>query len=216
VTDTGQRAITVPTIFDALTAANVSWGVYSNGSPRQDCLGWTSTHAGFTNYAAFMAQLTTGTLPTVSFVDPSGCEDEHPTNDIHGGEQWIRALYESAIASPQWSSMAIVLTFDEAGGLADHVPPPAACPPSASQAAFDRYGMRIPTLILSPFARTHFVSHAIHDHTSILRLIEAMTGLPALTARDANADALLDMFDFACPPMMNPPSGPSAGFAICL
>jgi phospholipase C len=215
VTDTGQRVITVRNIFNALDDAHVSWGVYTNGNPRQDCLGWTKQHAGVFNFAAFTAALRNGTLPTVSFVDPSGCEDEHPTNDIHGGEQWMRTIYESAVASPLWPALAIVITFDEAGGLPDHVAPPAACPPSADQSAFNNYGIRIPTILISPYARPHFVSHAVHDHTSALRLVEALVDLPALTARDANADALLDMLDLQCPTLLTPPPAAQAGGAIC-
>jgi phospholipase C len=191
--------------------------VYGNGTPRQDCLGWTATHTGVHNFAAFTTALKTGTLPTVSFVDPSGCEDEHPTNDVHGGEEWLRIIYESAVQSPLWPSLALIITFDEAGGLADHVAPPAACPPSADQASFNRYGVRIPTIVISPYARPHFVSHAIHDHTSVVRLIEALEDLPALTARDANADALLDLFDFNCPSLASPSAAPAAGgAAVCM
>jgi phospholipase C len=215
VTDTGQKAITVPNIFDSLTAANISWGVYSNGNPRQDCLGWQPGHMNTYTFTAFTSALQAGALPTVSFVDPSGCEDEHPTNDIHGGEQWMREIYEDALASPLWPQLVIVLTFDEAGGLPDHIVPPSACPPSPDQSAFNRYGFRIPTIVISPYARPHYVSHLIHDHTSTLRLVETLVGVPALTARDANADALLDMLDINCPALMSPPTAAQAGFAIC-
>ena len=63
----------------------------------------------------------------------------------------------------------------------------------------------MPFFVVSPYARAHFVSHAVHSHTSILRFIETRFGIPALSARDANADALLDMFDFASPPFLSPP-----------
>ena len=211
VTDTGQATISAPTIFDALDAAHVSWGVYSDGTPRQDCLGWTSSHPGVSSATAFLLALQGGTLPAVSFVDPTDWQDEHPTNEIHGGETWIREIYAAAVASSLWNQLAIVLTFDEAGGLADHVAPPGACPPSPDQASFDQLGLRVPTIVISPWARLHTVSHAVHDHTSVLRLIEAIFDLPALTSRDANADALLDMFDFACPARSNIPAPPAAG-----
>jgi phospholipase C len=107
------------------------------------------------------------------------------------------------------------ITYDEAGGLYDHVPPPPACPPDATPPAqdgdlggFDRYGFRVPLFVVSPFARARFVSHAVHSHASLLRLIEAKHGIPALTARDANSDALLDMFDFAAPPFATAPDFP--------
>ena len=69
----------------------------------------------------------------------------------------------------------------------------------ADLGGFDRYGFRVPLFVVSPYAKAHFVSHAVHSHTSILRFIETRFGLPALSARDANADAMLDMFDFAQP-----------------
>ena len=76
---------------------------------------------------------------------------------------------------------------------------------AADLGGFDRHGFRVPFFVVSPYARAHFVSHAVHSHTSILRFIETRFGLPALSARDANADALLDMFDFASPPFLSPP-----------
>ena len=94
--------------------------------------------------------------------------------------------------------------------------PPAACPPSASLPTFNRRGVRVPLTVISPWARRHHVSHVPRDHTSILRLVEALYDLPALTARDANADAMLDLFDFGCPPLLAPPSAPAAGAAFCL
>jgi phospholipase C len=215
--DTGERVLDKPTIYDALDKAHITWGVYANGTPRQDCMGWTSSHAGVHNIAAFRSALAGGSLPAVSFVDPAGCEDTHPTADIHGGEQWLRSLYTAAVASPAWATTAMIITFDEAGGLADHAAPPEACPPSADQSTFNRYGVRVPTIVVSPWARRGYVSHAVHDHTSLLRLIEAVYDLPALTARDANADALFDMFDFSCAAVAAPASPPAAGGAgMCL
>lgn len=104
--------------------------------------------------------------------------------------------------------LALFLTWDEHGGFWDHVPPPAACvpddiPPMLSSGdepgAFDRYGIRVPVVVVSPFARQRYVSHRVHDHTSILRFIETRFDLPALTRRDANADPMLNFFDFKAP-----------------
>jgi phospholipase C len=215
VTDTGSRTISVPTIFDALDKAGVTWGSYSDGSPRQDTLGWKSDHRGVFKFPAFMAALADGSLPAVAFVDPGPGQDEHPPKDVHDGEIWSRSIYDAAIKSPLWKELALVFTYDESGGLADHVPPPAACIPSPDQADFNRYGIRVPMTLVSPYARRHFVSHVTHDHTSLLRFIELLFDLPALTARDANADALLDMFDFACAPWLDPPAPPPAGTGAC-
>ena len=98
------------------------------------------------------------------------------------------------------------------------VPPAAPVPdaiapmlgPGDTEATFDRYGVRVPAVVVSPFARPHFVSHVVHDHTSILRFIESRFGLPALTRRDAQADPMLEFFDFSRPSFASPPQLPPA------
>src|SRR6185295_19562698 len=115
------------------------------------------------------------------------------------GERWVRMVYQQVVASPLWPRLALLLTYDEGGGFFDHVPPPRACAPDPSRPELTQRGPRVPLLVVSPWARPHHVSHVVHDHTSILRFIELLHDLPALSARDANADALLDMFDFSRP-----------------
>ena len=107
-------------------------------------------------------------------------------------------------------------TYDEHGGYYDHVPPPAAIPPDniapevpSGQSAYDgfgRYGFRVPFALVSPWARRHHVSHVVYDHTSILKLVETKWNLPALTYRDANAHAPLDMLDLRRPSFAEPPT----------
>ena len=121
----------------------------------------------------------------------------------------------SAIASPLWPKMAVLYTWDEGGGLADHVPPPPACPPSPDQAEFDNLGFRVPLFVVSPWARPGYVSHQKAELASITRLIEALHDLPAMTARDANAWPLLDMFDFGCPALASAPEPPATGGETC-
>jgi phospholipase C len=215
VMSTLQATFTGPNVFDALDQAKVSWGVYTSGGVRQDSLGWNNSHAGVGSFTDFIVALTDGTLPAVSFVDPGPGQDEHPPGDMQLGEAWGHQIYTTAIASPLWSKLAIVYTYDESGGLADHVPPPPACVASPSEAAFDRLGVRVPALVISPWARPHHVSHRTHEHASVLRLIELLHDLPALTARDANSDALLDMFDFGCPALLTPPAAPPPGTGGC-
>jgi phospholipase C len=215
VMNTAQAVIDVPTIFDALESAGVAYGVYTDGRVRQDCIGWTNTHAGVGPFSAFLAALESGTLPPVAFVDPGPGQDEHPAADVQPGEAWARTIYDAALASPLWPGLAIIYTYDESGGLADHVAPPPACLASADQNAFDRLGVRVPVIAISPWARSHFVSHLTHEHASVLRLIELLHDLPALTGRDANSDALLDLFDFDGPPRLDPPPPPAAGTGGC-
>jgi phospholipase C len=212
----GYPSTTLPTIFNQLDQKGVRWAAYTNAVPFEGALNWPHTHPGVFDIAAFKRALADGTLPAVSVIDSKeDVEDEHATADIQVGEAWSRDIYEAVIASPLWPSTALVLTYDEAGGFFDHVPPPRGCVASPSESTFNERGARVPTIVISPWARAHYVSHVVRDHTAILRLIETVFDLPALTARDANSDAMLEMFDFACPARLAPPPAPPAGAAGC-
>jgi len=119
-------------------------------------------------------------------------------------------VVNAVTSSPAWPKTVMVLTYDEHGGFYDHVPPPSACEPDTSLPQgepgqkFDRLGFRTPLLVISPFVKRGYVSHQTVDHTSITRLVEARFGLPAMTARDANAWPLLDLFDFDHPDLSIP------------
>jgi phospholipase C len=212
---------TTPTIFDSLDDAHITWGVYTDSVPFDGTLGWDLQHRGVHSFLDFQRALKDGSLPAVAFVDSIGwLEDEHPTADVQVGENWTHLVYEAALASPLWPSMALVWTYDEAGGFADHVPPPNhACiarPGNPDDTPFFELGVRVPLAVISPWARPHYVSHVVEDHTAITRFIEAVFDLPALTARDANSTALLDMFDFDGPPaLLHPAKAPVAGKGGC-
>ncbi len=209
-----------PLIFDGLDAAKVSWQIYTDDiAPLEFSVAWSGRKR-WGKSKDFLAAAKSGQLPAVSFVDATTAftppsTDEHPPADVQAGEAWTRSLYEAVVQGPSWSDTALFFTYDEAGGFADHVPPPKSCAPSADQAEFTELGVRVPLVVISPFARRHFVSHAVHEHTSILRFIELVFDVPALTARDANSDALLDMFDFACPDSAALPEPPAAGTGAC-
>ncbi len=206
-----NQAITVPTLFDALTAAGVGWGIYVDGAPRQACIGYTRGTPGVFSTNAFFAALADGSLPSVSFIDGTGSHDEHPPNDIQLAEDWVRSVYLAVTSSPLWPSTAFIFTYDEGGGFFDHVPPPEACPPTPELALdFSQLGVRLPAVVISPYSRPGYVSHEVHHSTSITRFVEMLFDLPALTGRDANADALLDMFDFSSPQLLDPPENPPA------
>ncbi|HLW16189.1 MAG TPA: alkaline phosphatase family protein, partial [Actinomycetota bacterium] len=117
------------------------------------------------------------------------------------------------------SSSALFQTYDEDGGFYDNVPPPSApipdaIPPMLKQgdvnAQFDRLGFRVPVVVVSPYSKPHYVSHVVDDHTSILRFIENLYGLPALTNRDAAADPMLGFFDFSHASFATAPKLPDA------
>ncbi len=213
------------TVFDALDTAGVTWGVYSDDDYPLDVallsLGWNSSHKGVGTVAAFYDALKNGTLPQVVFIDAKlNDEDEHPPADVQKGEAWTKKLYDAVVASSIWldkdgKGVALVYTYDESGGFYDHVDPPKACTAAADQTEFDQLGFRVPFVMISPYARQKYVSHTLHSHSSLLRFLETLYDMPAFSARDANADALLDLFDFNCAPLKTPPTAPATGTGGC-
>jgi acid phosphatase len=124
-----------------------------------------------------------GTLPHVVFYKPQGTLNEHPGYaEIQSGDRHIATVIGHLEKSPQWAHMVVVVTYDENGGFWDHVAPPAG----------DRWGpaTRVPTIIVSPFAKHGFVDHAPYDTASILRLITARFDLPTLAGLAARDKAI--------------------------
>lgn len=210
-------------IFDLLEKRGVSWRIYPSQTMgafvvADSVIKFQKEHVAFSG-DEFFADAAAGTLPNVVFVDPKiGKEgwdqnDEHPPAIMQIGQQWLAKVSKAMIDSPQWSRSALFITYDEHGGLYDHVTPPKACEPDGraperAGAKFDQYGVRVPFLVISPFAKKKFVSHHVYDHTSITRFIESRFTLPALSKRDANAEAPWEMFDFAAPPNAKPTPPP--------
>lgn len=211
----------VPQIYRALNEKGVTWKSYSKTTSSVFLfLEFGLQQAShFAPVSQFAVDAANGDLPQVSFVEAGFSEsadvetDEHPPADLQLGQHFVWEQVTALLASPQWPSSALFLTYDEHGGLYDHVSPPAACVPDdiAPQlnpeiGAFDRLGFRVPLIVVSPWARRNYVSHQVHSHTSILRFLETRFELPAFTRRDANSDALLDVFDFSSPPRLEVPA----------
>ena len=200
---------TMPTIGDRLSDKSVDWAWYSEG--------WNDALAGraspsfafhhqpfvyFAKYAdgtaaraehlkdlaAFDASAPAGTLPAVSFIELLETHTEHPGNSIIAGETEVLRIINEVRNGPNWRDTAIIITYDENGGFWDHVAPPVG----------DRWGpgTRVPTMVISPFARRNYVDHTTYDTTSILALIETRWGLAPLSARDAAASNMTAAFDF--------------------
>ena len=114
------------------------------------------------------------TLPQVSFITEEPPYDEHPPSDIHTGMNMIKSIITAVKASAAWSSTAILITYDEAGGYFDHIAP----------AQLDAYGpgIRVPMTIVSPYAKKGYVDTNFSDHSSVLKFIEAVFGLPTLAS----------------------------------
>ena len=197
---------TLPTIWDRLAAAGRSGRYYFSDVPFLAL--WGAKYLPISRpIAAFYLACATGTLPNVSFVDPrfidegSGTSgDDHPHADIRNGEAFMYSIYRAITTSPNWRNTVLVFNYDEWGGFYDHVPPPTAPIPAADQAAGNqdgRLGFRIPSLVVSPWARRGYVDTRVYDHTSVLRMIESRWSLPPLTVRDQTANNLADVLDFS-------------------
>ncbi len=211
-------------IFSSLEAGGHTWKDYTDGPHMLSffpTFGWEhDTLSRFANVKCdLLGDIANGTLPDVSFVmgdEVSETSDEGPS-DLPGiGGQVVEAIIRTLFTSPSWKDTAVFITYDENGGIADHVPPAAACAPDSIAphdgnnnplpGDFKTTGFRVPFIVISPYAKAHFVTHAVYDHSSITRFIETRFGLPALTARDANATPPLEAFDFQNPPFTTPPN----------
>ena len=250
-----QSLLTATTIFQELEAAGVSWKIYVNpqGSscetdPTPQCLLTLSYVQNFqwgqtipSQYAQnlapisqFFTDLQNGTLPQVAQIEPasSASLDEHPTDFhkypvfIQQGANYVSSLINALMASSSWKDSAFILTYDEFGGLYDHVAPHAAVNPDGikpsdllpgdictqsggSTCNFTHTGYRVPLLVVSPYTKQHYVSHTAADYTAILKLIETRFQLPALTKRDAAQMDMTAFFDFNSPAWMTPPTPPA-------
>lgn len=141
----------------------------------------------------FLADIDAGRLPQVAFYKPAGRQNEHPSyTDIMSGDEHIAAVLERIRKSPHWSRTVVIVTYDENGGFWDHVPPP------SGEGWGDRWGpgTRIPTLVVSPFAKKHYVDKTSYDTTSILKLITRRFGLEPLPGVRAKAGDLTNALDF--------------------
>ena len=207
-----KRPLTQPTIGDRLDAKGVSWRWYAGGwsagkdavaaglmphhNPLQYVKRIMETPDGrerIRDAAELPAALRDGTLPSVAFVKPHAPRNAHPAySTVGAGDRWIGETVREIMASRYWPRVAVVITYDEGGGWFDHVRPP----------AVDRFGLgtRVPALVVSPYARRGVVAHGQYEHASVLKLIEWRFGLSPLTARDRDAAAFLEAFDFAQSP----------------
>jgi phospholipase C len=204
------------TIFDSLNKHGITWKNYYSNTPSTDI--WIYNYSTFkpnqSPIADFYSDCAAGNLPSYSMIDPN-FEDssEEDPQDVQNGDYFLSQVINAVMSGPQWADTLLVWTYDE--------PPPKAVAPDdiAPIAAsgqphgtpFKRYGFRVPSGIVSPYAKPNYVSNVTHDFTSILKLIETKWNLPALTYRDAQADNLLDSVDLTSEPaFLVPPTLASA------
>lgn len=253
-----QQLLTATTIFQQLQNAGISWKIYVNTSgspctgPPYDpaCLltlsyiqnfQWGQTiPTTYPNNIADISQYFTdvqnGTLPSVALIEPATDAglDEHPSpaddqpSRIQLGAQYVSTLINSLMASVSWADSAFILTFDEGGGLFDHISPQKAVSPDGIKPVdlftnppdicvnttgptcdFVYTGYRVPLIVISPFSKKHYVSHTVADYTAILKLIETRFAVGSLTARDAAQMDMTEFFNFTRPPWKVPPTPPA-------
>jgi phospholipase C len=197
------------TIGRRLTDAGVSWAWYSGGF--DDAVAghpdptFVYHHQPFTYFADYAAEtpgraehlkderdllraIRERTLPAVSFYKPIGADNEHPGYaSLVRGDDHVASIIYQVQKSFIWDDVVIIVTYAENGGIWDHVAPP----------KIDRWGpgTRVPAIIISPFAKRHFIDHTTYDTTSILKLIETRWGLTPLGDRDAHAADLTNALD---------------------
>ena len=230
---------------------NISWGYYLSEGVEPDCESgamsctpkvqklkvpgiwnplpnFTTVHqdnqlGNIQAIANFYTAAKNGTLPAVAWVVPEGAISEHPPASVHAGQAYVTGLINAVMQGPDWDSTAIFLTWDDWGGFYDHVTPP----------VVDRngYGLRVPAMLISPYARPGFIDHQTLSFDAYLKLTEDifLNGQRLDPATDGRPDSrpsvrenmpqlgdLLREFDFSQPPRpplvlpVNPPPGPAS------
>ena len=133
-----------------------------------------------------------GRVAPMTWVTPRFEVSEHPEYSFCNGENWTTEIVNAIMASPMWATTAIFITWDDYGGFYDHVPPP--------QVDDFGFGIRVPLLVISPYAKTGAVTSELGEFSSVLRFVEDNWNLTQLTDRDRDATPLLSAFDFSQEP----------------
>jgi phospholipase C len=219
-----------------LYKAHVSWGYYVVSGTEPDCenpaaetcapvqqnaatpgiwnpLPWFNTvqadHqlGNIQDVTNFYKAAKKGTLPAVSWVVPSGTVSEHPPAPVSYGQSYVTSLINAVMHSPDWDSTAIFLTWDDWGGFYDHV-----LPPSVDE---NGYGLRVPGIVISPYAKRGYIDHQILSFDAYDKFIEDdfLDGQRLNPATDGRPDPrpdvredekilgnLVNDFDFSQPP----------------
>lgn len=234
-------------IFDALRNSNISYRLYNDRDNQFSDDPSSATGGGWIPQVASIEDISISSVQSLdnfatdlqnnytaqyTFIEPnygdiasgtySGGSSQHPMDDVYGGENLIKYVYESIRNSPLWNQSLLIITYDEHGGFYDSVIPGAVTPPNDGSSsalnendfAFNVYGTRVPAIVVSPWVAAA-VSKTTYDHGSALATIEALLGVNALTDRDAQANSLVPLLLKAartdCPTTLNAPAQPSPG-----
>ncbi|HWR13678.1 MAG TPA: alkaline phosphatase family protein [Terriglobales bacterium] len=210
------------TIFDLLSEAGITWRIYSASFQESVFNQFSSLVNKYPNNIVpidqYFTDVQNGTLPQVVTLETSDL-NEHPANNIQTGSAYVKRVVDALMQSQYWNDSAFFLTYDEAGGLYDHIGlQPTVSPDGIKpidlastdiQGDFTVTGFRVPLIVVSPYAKAHYVSHTAADFTAILKFIEKRYNLPNLTARDAAQIDMTEFFDFVNKPWATPPAPPA-------
>jgi phospholipase C len=186
----------VPTIMDRMDKAGLSWHLYApSHSGQGTAYGWAicPTFAGclYTSQAdnvvpptQVLADAAAGMLPNLSIVIPTDADSQHNGDSMLAGDNWIASVVSAVMSGPEWESSAIFITYDDCGCFYDHVPPPPGL------------GIRVPMVIVSPYARPGFTDANVASYDSMLAYTEHTFGLAPLSTRDATAYDFSQSFDY--------------------
>jgi phospholipase C len=189
------------TMADVLDAAGVSWRFYVAGL-NDDFSGgvWNSFDAikavrhgsDWKNISSpntnIFSDIKKGKLAQVSWVIPYLPDSDHPASGNNKGPSWVTSVVNALGKSQYWNSAAIVVMWDDWGGYYDNVPPP--------QLDYTSLGMRVPMIVISPFAKQHLVSKTQYEFGSVLKFIEQNFRTGSLGSTDVRANSIGDVFDF--------------------
>jgi len=187
------------TMGDLLDAKGVTWRYYAPGS--NDSFFIISAYQAIRHIrygpdwqnnvispeTRVLTDIANGQLAQVTWIVPTGDNSDHPGTPPYGPD-WVSSIVNAIGASPMWSSTAIFVSWDDWGGWYDHVPPP--------QVDAMGLGFRVPVLVISPYARPGYVSHATHEMGSILKMMEETFNLGSLGTRDSTSDDFSDCFNY--------------------
>jgi phospholipase C len=193
------------TLGDELDDAGLTWRFYTN-TIRNDGGEWSGYQAirhirygpdwkadVITPQLKFFLDLQAGFLANVTWITPICVNSDHVNCGGKSGPQWVATLVNAVGRSAFWDSTAVFVIWDDWGGLYDHVPPP--------YEDYDGLGFRVPMLVISPYAKQRYVSHAQYETASILRFAEDQFHLGRLASSDRRATSPeADCFDFSGPP----------------
>jgi phospholipase C len=215
-----------PTLFDRLKSKNKTYTIYADLFPLTcvvngiDYLDDTKL-----SFNDFLDDAKKGALPDYSFIEPKFFgqhNDQHPSAEhkptrdgsVLLGEKLIADVYNAIKNSPQRDDTLLIITHDEHGGCFDHVSPPTAIAPVEGMKGqkgfqFDRYGVRVPMVMISPYIEKNTIVNEVHDHSSFIKTLSELWGFDNLTDRDKNATPFWSVFSSVKRPSYPDIEGPT-------